>query len=429
MPHRRKSFLLIVLFLCIVCAQAYAEETLTWQDCIKEAQKNHPDLISAKENIQESEATKSITASGLFPQLDSSASVSTAKTTATTSGARSTKSANTYSYGVSGTQLLFDGSKTRDNVRAASENVKAAQYTYQFTSSEVRLRLRSAFIGVLKAQGLLAITEEIRTIRKDNLDLIALRYESGMEHKGAFLTAQANLHQAEFEITQAERSLELAQRQLIKEMGRTSFSPMRVQGDFAITESLLKKPDFEALAAANPSVQKLIAQKNAAYFDVKAAQADFLPTVSAQAGASRTNTFWPPRDNQLSAGLTVSFPLFEGGSRFVETKKAKAVLKQAAADERSTRDAAVVALVEAWMALKNAVESVQVDNEFLDAAIERARIAEAQYSLGLIQFDNWTIIEDDLVKTKKTLLDAQANALLAQAEWVQAKGETLEHAE
>jgi len=69
-----------------------------------------------------------------------------------------------------------------------------------------------------------------------------------------------------------------------------------------------------------------------------------------------------------------------------------------------------------------------VQRKFLEAAQERARIAEAQYSLGLIQFDNWTIIEDDLVGTKKAFLDTQANALLAEANWISAKGETLEYA-
>jgi outer membrane protein TolC len=61
------------------------------------------------------------------------------------------------------------------------------------------------------------------------------------------------------------------------------------------------------------------------------------------------------------------------------------------------------------------------------AAEERAKIAEAQYSLGLLQFDNWTIIEDNLVSAKKAFIDAQANALLAEANWVMAKGETLEY--
>lgn len=185
-----KIFLAFIFLLSISFHAAVAEELLTWQDCIKEAAKNHPDLIAAQEGVKESEASKKITASTLFPQIDSNVNASTAKTAGNTT--------DTYKYGVTATQLLFDGLKTYDNVKAASEDIKAAQFNYKYTSSAVRLRLRTAFINLLKAQELLKITEEIYNIRRGNFELITLRYESGLEHKGALLTAEANLAQAKF---------------------------------------------------------------------------------------------------------------------------------------------------------------------------------------------------------------------------------------
>jgi hypothetical protein len=77
----------------------------------------------------------------------------------------------------------------------------------------------------------------------------------------------------------------------------------------------------------------------------------------------------------------------------------------------------------------DAIDNVKVQKKFLVADEERAKIAEGQYSLGLIQFDSWTIIEDSLVKAKKAFIDAEASALQAEAGWIQAKGETLEYAD
>ncbi len=62
----------------------------------------------------------------------------------------------------------------------------------------------------------------------------------------------------------------------------------------------------------------------------------------------------------------------------------------------------------------------------MEAARERAKITQAQYSTGLVSFNNWTIIENDLVRAKKSFLDAQFNALIAEADWIQAKGGTLD---
>ncbi|MDD2653704.1 MAG: TolC family protein, partial [Candidatus Omnitrophica bacterium] len=258
---------------------------------------------------------------------------------------------------------------------------------------------------------------------------ITLRYESGLEHKGALLNAEANLAQSQYEISQANRSLEVAQRELTKEMGRTKFEPISVTRDFNVQDSALDKPDFEALVNNHPSLGKLIAQRNSASFSIKSAEANFYPSLSAQAGANKSSSRWPPEDDQWNAGLSVSVPIFEGGLRLAQVDQAKAVFNQAVANERSTKDALVVALEQMWADLQDAVDSVGVQQKFLQAAQERANIAEAQYSLGLIQFDNWTIIEDNLVSAKKSFLNAQVNALQAEANWLGAKGDTLEYAQ
>jgi outer membrane protein TolC len=422
MHNKILIFLAGLFFLFFSPAHIIAEEVLTWQGCVKEAAKNHPDLISAEESIKQSKAAKNISASTLYPQIDSSARVSTAK-------AGTGKATDTYTYGVAGTQLLFDAAKAGNDVKAASEKIKAAQYGYKFASSSVRFRLRSAFINLIKAQELLQITNDIRAIRRGNLELITLRYESGIEHKGALLTAEANLAEADFEIAQAQRALEVAQRGLIKEIGRTASSPVRVQGELQVSAVQREKPNFETLAKNNPSLGKLSAQTNAAAFGIKSAKADFFPQLSAQAGADRTSSHWPPRDNDWDAGLTLSFPIFEGGLRVAEVDQARALYNQARENERSAKDGIILALEQGWAGFQDAVETVEVQKKFLAAAQERATIAEAQYSLGLIQFDNWTIIEDDLVSSKKVFLNVQANALLAEANWIQAKGETLEYAE
>jgi outer membrane protein TolC len=86
-------------------------------------------------------------------------------------------------------------------------------------------------------------------------------------------------------------------------------------------------------------------------------------------------------------------------------------------------------LEQTWAALQDAVDNVEVQRKSLIATEERSNIAQAQFSTGFISYDNWTIIEDNLVNAKSAFLDAQANALLAEANWVQAKGETLEYAQ
>ena len=396
-----------------------AEEVLTWDDCVKETKQNHPDLISAHEELNQAKANKAITGSNFLPQISSGLSGKTSKTTARVT-------TDTYSYDITGKQLLFDGFKTSYDIASAKENIKSAQYSYEVTSSNVRLRLRTAFVELLRVQDLLNITEDIAKRRNKNVELVKLRYEAGREHKGSLLTAQANLAQAEFEVAQAKRNSSLARRRLTKELGRTQLKPVRVKGNFKIKYPNREKPDFERLSESNPFLQELIAKKEAARFGLKSAKADFFPEVYANASTGRTDSHWPPRKEEWSAGASLSFPIFEGGSRIAEVSKTKAALNQAQADERSGRDGVILTLEETWKELQDAIDEVEVQQKFLEAAQERAKITQAQYSTGLISFDNWTIIEDDLVKAKKSFLDTQANALVAEARWIQAKGGILD---
>lgn len=420
----------IFLFLSVLSGNSAAEEILTWQDCLIEAKKNNPDLISAVESVNQEKSAKAITASTLYPQIDSSASGSTVKTSTTSSSGLTTSATNdSYSYGVSGSQLIFDGFKTVNGVKAASENIKAAQQAYRFTSSEVRQFLRSSFVNLLQAQELVKVTEEIIRIRRDNLELITLRYQSGLEHKGALLTAEANLGLANFELSQAKRDIEFAQRQLTKAMGRGEFKPMFVKGDFIVRRQDREKPDFEELAKNNPSLLQATAQKNSASFGIKSAYGNFSPVLSSSAAANKTSAHWPPKNNQWNLGLSLTMPVFEGGLKFAQLAQAKSAYNKAEADERSIRDTVVVNLEQTWVALQDSIESVQVQSKSLEASQERSRIAEGQYSIGFIAFDNWIIIQNDLVKSKKDYLLAQANALFAEANWIQAKGETLEYAQ
>ncbi len=416
----RFRFILILILIANFYSWGQTEEIFSWEDCLLEAQKNHPDLIYAIEGINVQKANKNITTSSVYPQIDSNLKTSTTKTTSRT---------DSYSYGVSGTQLLFDGLKTPHDIQSSKENLKAAQENYRFTSAQVRGKLRTAFVNLLKAQELIRVAEEIVKIRRENLVLITLRYQSGLEHKGAMLTAEANLASANFELSQAKREVRYVQRELAAELGRETWTSFSIKGDFSVREDSQNKPDFDNLAENNPSVRQSIAQKNSASFAVKSTYGDFSPKLTASAGADKKGSDWTPKDDQWNLGLTMTMPLFEGGARIAEVAKAQAQYKQAEANERSQRNSAMVNLEKTWAAFQDAVETVGVKQKSLEASIERSKIAEAQYSTGFINFDNWIIIENDLVNAKKAYLNAQSNALLAEANWIEAKGETLEYAQ
>jgi outer membrane protein TolC len=402
-----------------VSADVNDRQALTWQDCVREALLNHPDILSAQQSLRQARADQGSAQSGMLPQIS-------AEMSARRSGTSSSDTSDAYAYSVSGRQLVFDGFKTSNVVAESGENLKAAEYDVFVVSSNVRLNLRRAFAQLLMAQDLVNLTELIETRRAESAKLVKLRYDAGREHQGSLLTAEANLAKAQFEVEQARRNLALSQTRLAKALGRRTVGELQVFGEFLVKEQD-PTPDFESLADNTPSLGILAARKDAARYGINFAKADFFPEIYLSSSAGRSDSSWPPDDDQWSAGLTVSLPLFEGGNRIHKVTKAEAKFRQAEEDARSGRDTVVVTLQETWTDLQDAVGNVGVQKKFLGAAEERAKIANAQYSSGLISFDDWIIIEDNLVSARKTYLSAQAGALTSEAAWVQAKGGTLNY--
>ncbi|MFC1666362.1 TolC family protein [Candidatus Omnitrophota bacterium] len=419
--HRdlRKIYRIIVLVLLLsTTSVASAADIFTWKDCVMKAKENHPDLISAFEQVKQAKEDKVINITSMLPQLDASMSGKSAK-------ASTGVTTDTYAYSVTGEQLVFDGFKTFYDITSSSKTLEAEEYNYIVTSSNVRLYLKNAFTKLLKAQELLSLTKEISERRMKNLELVKLRYEAGREHRGSLLTAEADLASAEYEVKQAERNIVLSQRELSKEMGLQKLNPMEAEGVFSVLRSYDLKPGIEKLAEDTPFLKELIAKKEALRYDLKSERADFLPEVYLNGALGKTSGTWPPEKDTWSFGVTVSLPIFEGGSRFAEVNKARSKFRQAAADQRSGRDSVLLTLEETWKDLKDSIESVSVQKKFLEAADERAKITQAQYQTGLISFDDWIIIEDNLVSTKKAYLNAQATMLTAEAYWIQAIGGVL----
>jgi outer membrane protein TolC len=413
----------VLLLLAVLFPGMSRSETVSWADCVKEARKNNPDIMSALEGVKQDEAVVVSTRSRLLPEIGSSLSGGR-------SGREGAGSEDGYSVGLSAKQLVFDGGKAFNDTRRSKEQLETTKYRYEFTSSTVRMQLRLAFISLLKAQRQVTIMEDILKRRQQTTRLIRRRYEGGKEHRGSLMTAEAKEAQSGFDVMQAKRNVELAGSNLAELLGRlpsAHAADLAADGKFEVSEAPASRPDFESLAEGTPSVKQLISKSNVAKYSAKSAKGGYYPTVSASAGAGKSASEWPPDEDSWSIGVSMSLPLFEGGSRVAEVSRANAALRQANADEKGGRNSAVATLHAKWIALQNAVERIKVREKFLEASRERAKISEGQYSAGLLGFDSWIIIEDDFVAADQALIEAQAGALAAEAEWVNAKGGTLEN--
>ena len=397
---------------------------LSWQDCIHAAEMNNPDLISAREKVIQYASDRKIVISGLLPQISASASGTRSRKDSGISGG---DAVNSYSYGVSAKQLIFDGFKSVYDVKGAGADLDAARFEYQVTSSEVRYNLRKAYISMIKAKEMLAIAEEITNRRNHIYELVKMRYNAGKEHIGSLHSVQADLMQAKADAASASRDLALANTTLCHLMGYDGTARVEVGGKLEITAKYSGEPDFALLAGNTPAVKKSALAAESAYYALKSSRLDYSPRVYGNASAGRQGETLSEMSNEWSVGFEITAPLFEGGKTYYSESKADSLHRQALSDQRSVKNTTVSSLREAWNSLKNSIDNLDAESMSLKASTERSNIGEMQYTIGTLSFDNWTIIENNLASAKKSYLNACAAAMDSEAQWIQSKGETIEN--
>ena len=416
------------MFMILISFPAVAKEVLTWSDCVKIVSKNNPDIRSSYESLRSQESLSRSAYSGFFPKLSANYSISkgTAFSFSEVSGSPTSffstgTTSNTSSASLSATQNLFAGFQDSALVSQGSAGKEVASAQYDITKVQVSYSLRTAFAELLYAQNYLTLSRDIVKRRAQNADMVELRYESGIENKGSYLLAKALLGQAKYDVLVAKDLMRVASQKLMAVLGRSELDEVELSGDEP-TSTPPTDPNFQKLATDTPELRQATFQAEKSEAGVTLARSKFFPNLNAVGATSAQGGGWSPENGKNSIGLNISLPLLNGGKDYYDYKSSVAVYSSSSYQKTSVAQQLLPKLKSAYSAYVEAVEKLNVDKAFLDAGIVRAEIATSKYENGLMSFEDWDIIENDLITKQKNVLQSDRNRVAAEAGWEQAQG-------
>jgi len=431
-PRFKRTFLIFVASLVALHPIAVkAAETLGWDDCVLEAARANPDLHVAESHLKSARYQVKSAWSGFFPQLSANLGYSfgssstnfatlpgsVPNTTATGGGGTD----SFYSASVSASENIFAGFSDKAKIKQAQANREVARTGVDSARAQLSFDLESSFAGLLYAQKALKLTQDIIRRREEDRNMIQLRYENGRENKGSLLLSKAYWEQARYDELQAKDDIKVSRRQLAKVLGRDETADIRIVGAVPISTPPAIQ-DLKSLAHLSPDYQKAMAEKKAAKAAVTAARSPFFPSLNVTATAGKQGSDWPPQNGRWSVGSNLSFPFFSGGKDYYATKSATASLEAATYNEESIGRQVTTKLEQALTGFVEAVQKLRTDQSFLDAATVREEIARRQYENGLLSFQDWDIIENDLIARQKQVLQSQRDRIINEAAWEQSQG-------
>ena len=184
-----------------------------------------------------------------------------------------------------------------------------------------------------------------------------------------------------------------------------------------VIDTLDLGPEFDAVfqeALQNrPEILEEDAQISAARQGVRLARRSDLPALGLSLGYTGSpNAAGFTRTDQLAATLNVSVPIFDGGLARARVQEARADVATAQTNRRNAEDQVGLEVQQAYIALVQGRDRVQVANVGLSQAREAFRLARVRYNAGVSQQVGISP-QLELINAQSTLAQAEANQVNA----------------
>jgi len=416
-----------IISLLINSSFLWGAQVLTFENCIELVLENNTELRAAQSNFYSFENQQGVARYNFFPQLsadivnDRGENIGFLRSDPTGSVSNKTKT-NTYTALLTARQNIFNGLADLASTEQAGANTKASSQRIKITKAKLSLDLKTSFETLRFAKEYQKLTLQIIKRRRENLNIVELRHQNGMENKGSVLLSRATLGQAEYDNLVARNAQRVSMAALAKALGLDEFADITIKGEVPFSGPD-QTPNFKQIALETPFFQEAAFKEEGAEAGKVVSRSEFFPKFNIFATAGKQGDYlWPDKEERWSLGFTLTLPFFNGGRDYYGLKSAVNTWAATVSNRIEVSRDVLAKLEKAYADYIEAVTKNKVDFSFMEASKLRAEIARKKYNNGLLIFDDWTIIEDDFVRNSKTYLISKRDRVIAEANWEYTQG-------
>jgi len=340
-----------------------------------------------------------------------------------------------YSTGLSSNMTVYDGGKTRADVRTQQANVAVAQANEVNTEFSVSLQVKQAYNAVLAAKESEAAARAQLATAQLQLQTSIAKVNAGAANVSDSLQSVVQVGNAQLAILNAQNTFRTQSPTLTRLIGTPFFVTAQLADTVEHMQSPIDSAQVMALASQGPTIRSADAAISAANAAQRSAKSAYQPTISLSGsfGGSGTNAFYGVpglRGDNLfpyskSLGINASFPVFNRFQRENQVAAAQIQLDNAQALARDARLGAQQSVVTGIANLRNAEETIRVQSNNVAAATEALRVVTQRYNLGASTLLEVTTAQQNLVNAQQQLIQARLNYRNARAQIEAAIGRDL----
>ena len=371
--------------LLLLLAASPQGRVVTLDEAVRAARANQPQLQQARAGTEAAAARADEALAPLLPQLTGSAGFKR-QTDRSLSPFPSGPPFNTWSFGGTLSQLVWDFGQTSGRWQSARESAGAQRDSERSTAIQVLLGVRTAFFTARATKDLVGVASETLANQEAHLRQIQGFVEVGTRPEIDLAQARTDRANAQVQLINAENGYETAKAQLNQAMGVEAPTDYDVADDALAPVEGEDQPLETLLAEAlrsRPDVSSLEGQARAQQATIGSVRGGYLPSLGVSAGVADTG---PALDNTVlnwNATATLTWFLFQGGLTRAQEREAQANLTGLEAQVAAIRQQVRLDVDQARLAVRADKAALSAAGEALVNARERLRLAEGRYQIGV----------------------------------------------
>ena len=321
-----------------------------------------------------------------------------------------------WTIGVTVTQVLFNGFKTANSVRVAEFQVQSGREALRNVGQGVLLDAVTAYMNVIANEALLQAQQTNVAVLREILGTTRRRLDAGDVTPTDLAQAEARLSRGLADLNAADVALAISKATYTQVIGEAPSHLLAASPVDRLSPGGLMEAT-EVASKEHPAVVAAGFDVDVAQTTIKVAESSLLPTVTAQASASRSkqsdSTLGTFGTDQASVIGQINVPIYDGGTAASQTRQAKEIASQSRLVLEQVRNQARTAVASAWVTnegTKVALTAAQSEVRAADVALQGVRREAAGGQRTTIDVLN---AQQDLTNARSRQIQAQHDRVIA----------------
>lgn len=327
-----------------------------------------------------------------------------------------------YNTGLSSQITLFDAGKMFADVRTQRANVAAQEATQINTEYNVALQVKLAYNNILAAKESEGAGRAQLAAANAQLQTSIAKVNAGAANVSDSLRSVVQVGNAQLAILTAQNTFRTQSAALTRLVG----TPYFVTADLSDTVDHPVAPIDSAmvmqLALGGPTIRQFEAQAASALASERSAKAAYLPTLSANLNYSGSGTKalyglnGNPYPYTRGASFSINWPIFNRFQRENNIAAAQISYENSQAQIKDARLAAQQNVITQIANIRNAEETMRIQQIAVQASQEDLRVQQQRYNLGASTLLDVLNSQTALVNARQQLITARLNYRNARAQ-------------